>query len=90
MKPFGAGKAGKLKRRPKRAKRVEAPKSCRFEKEKTFEVDYRDLATLGRYVSSQGKISTRKRNGTTAFYQRQVATAIKRARFLALLPFVGE
>jgi small subunit ribosomal protein S18 len=41
-------------------------------------------------VSSQGKITGRKRNGNTAFYQRQLTNAVKRARFLALLPFIGE
>ncbi|MBA3685326.1 MAG: 30S ribosomal protein S18 [Planctomycetes bacterium] len=79
----------KKKRKP-RQKRTEAPKFCRFEKDGVFEVDYRDIGILGRYVSAQGKINARKRNGSSAFYQRQVTTAIKRARFLALLPYVGE
>jgi len=92
MKPFGPkGKFGDKKGgKKKRAKRVEAPKSCRFEKEETFEIDYRDIQSIGRLVSSQGKITSRKRNGNTAFYQRQLTNAVKRARFLALLPFVGE
>jgi small subunit ribosomal protein S18 len=85
-----SAKGGKFKRKPKRAKRVEAPKSCRFTKDDTFEVDYRDIGTLGRLVSSQGKISARKRTGSSAFYQRQVALAVKRARYLALLPYIGE
>jgi small subunit ribosomal protein S18 len=82
--------AAAKKRKKARAKRTEAPKFCRFEKEGTFEVDYRDIPVLQRYVSAQGKINPRKRNGSTAFYQRQVTTAIKRARFLALLPYIGE
>jgi small subunit ribosomal protein S18 len=93
MKPFApGGKFGKNSKtkRPKRPKRVEAPKACRFTKENLFEVDYRDINTLQRLVSAQGKISSHKRNGTSAFYQRQVAVAVKRARFLALLPFLGE
>ena len=92
MKPsmFGAkGAKGKFVRK-KRAKRVEAPKPCRFTKEKLFEVDYRDQNTLSRLVSSQGKIQSKKRNGISSFYQRQVQLAVKRARFLALLPFLGE
>jgi small subunit ribosomal protein S18 len=93
MKPttgFGS-KFGKNKqRRPKRQKRVEAPKPCRFTKDGVFEVDYRDISILGRMVSAQGKIQSRRRNGASAFYQRQVQQAVKRARFLALLPFVGE
>ncbi len=90
---FGpAGKKNKkdFKKRPKRAKRVEVPKPCRFVKEGTFQIDYRDVAVLNRYVSSQGKLSSGKRNGNTAFYQRQLCLAVKRARYLALLPYVGE
>jgi small subunit ribosomal protein S18 len=93
MKPgfgFGGPKGRKNQRRPKRPKRVEAPKACRFTKEKTFEVDYRDIGTLQRLVSAQGKIQSRRRNGVSSFYQRQVQTAVKRARFLGLLPYVGE
>ncbi len=90
MKPSGPGGKFGRKKRVKRAKRVEAPKSCRFQKEGTFEVDYRDINTISRYVSSQGKIAPRKRNGSTAFYQRQLMLAVKRARYLALLPYVGE
>ena len=48
------------------------------------------MGILGRYVTPQGKIHSRKRSGVTAFYQRQLAIAVKRARFLALLPYVGE
>jgi len=79
----------KKKRKP-RAKKTEAPKSCRFTKDDLFEVDYRDIGVIGRFVSSQGKINPRKRSGVSAFYQRQMNIAIKRARYLALLPYVGE
>jgi small subunit ribosomal protein S18 len=78
------------KKRKTRARKTEAPKACRFEKEKTFEIDYRDLGLLNRFVSQQGKLHSRKRNGISAFYQRQLALAVKRARFLALLPYIGE
>jgi len=80
----------KKKKRKARAKRVEAPKPCRFTREGVFEIDYRDIDTLRRYVSAQGKIHPRKKNNVSAFYQRQLTTAIKRARYLALLPTVGE
>jgi len=73
-----------------KARRQEPVKPCRFTKEGTFEIDYRDIGTLGRMVSSQGKINPRKRNGIATRYQRQLKTAIKRARFLALLPYVGD
>jgi small subunit ribosomal protein S18 len=69
---------------------VEAPKFCRFTRDGIFEVDYREIDVLRRHVSAQGKISPRKRNGITAQYQRQLNIAIKRARFLGLLPYVGE
>lgn len=78
------------KRGKKRAKRVEAPKPCRFTRDGVFEIDYRDVQTLGRFVSSQGKIQPRKKNNVSASYQRQLKIAIKRARFLALLPYVGN
>ena len=55
-----------------------------------FEIDYRDIDTLRRYVTAQGKIQPRKKNNTSAYYQRQLNVAIKRARFLALLPTVGD
>ena len=75
----------------KRARRViEAPKFCRFTRDNIFEVDYREIDVLRRHVSAQGKISPRKRNGITAQYQQQLKVAIKRARFLGLLPYVGE
>lgn len=77
-------------KRKSRPKKTEAPKACRFEKEKHFEIDYRDLGQLNRFVSQQGKLHGRKRNGVSAYYQRQVALAVKRARYLALLPYVGE
>lgn len=78
------------KKRKTRARKPEAPKACRFEKEKLFEIDYRDVGLLNRFVSPQGKLHGRKRNGISAFYQRQLNIAVKRARFLALLPFLGE
>ena len=73
-----------------RVRRQEAPKPCRFTKENVFEIDYRDIGTLSRYVSAQGKIQPRKKNNVSAYYQRQLKMAIKRARFLGLLPYVGE
>jgi small subunit ribosomal protein S18 len=89
MALFGAKKPP-FKRKPKRAKKLDTPKGCRFAREAVFEIDYRDLPTLTRHVSSQGKLSSRKRSGVSAYYQRQMSNAVKRARFLALLPYVGE
>lgn len=62
-------------------------KFCRFTAENVKEIDYKDLETLKAYVSETGKIVPSRITGTKAKYQRQLGTAIKRARVLALLPF---
>ena len=62
-------------------------KFCRFTAEGTIEIDYKDLATLKNYVTETGKIVPSRITGTKARYQRQLAAAVKRARFLALLPY---
>ena len=65
-------------------------KFCRFTAEGVEEIDYKDLATLKQYVTETGKIVPSHITGTRASYQRQLATAIKRARFLALLPYTDR
>ena len=62
-------------------------KFCRFTAEGIKEIDYKDLQTLRNYVTETGKIVPSRITGTKAKYQRQLATAIKRARFLALLTY---
>ena len=62
-------------------------KFCRFTAEGVKEIDYKDLQTLKNYITETGKIVPSRITGTNAKYQRQLATAIKRARFLALLPY---
>jgi len=62
-------------------------KYCRFTAEGVKEIDYKDLNTLKAYVSESGKIVPSRITGTKAKYQRQLTTAIKRARALALLPY---
>lgn len=62
-------------------------KYCKFTAEGVKEIDYKDLDTLKQYVSETGKIVPSRITGTKAKYQRQLATAVKRARFLALLPY---
>ena len=62
-------------------------KFCRFTAEGVKEIDYKDLDTLKAYVSETGKIVPSRITGTKAKYQRQLATAVKRARFLALLSY---
>jgi small subunit ribosomal protein S18 len=60
---------------------------CRFTAEGITEIDYKDLNLLKAYVSESGKIVPSRITGTAAKYQRQLSTAIKHARFLALLPY---
>ena len=62
-------------------------KFCRFTADGVKEIDYKDRQTLKNYVTETGKIVPSRITGTKARYQRQLATAIKRARFLALLPY---
>jgi small subunit ribosomal protein S18 len=65
-------------------------KFCRFTAEGVKYIDYKDLATLKGYVTETGKIVASRITGTKSFYQRQLAVAIKRARFLALLPYTDQ
>lgn len=62
-------------------------KFCRFTAEKIQEVDYKQVDLLKDFISENGKIIPARITGTKAHYQRQLATAVKRARFLALLPY---
>lgn len=62
-------------------------KFCRFTAEGVSQIDYKDLDTLKGYVTETGKIVPSRITGTKARYQRQLATAIKRARYVALLPY---
>ncbi len=63
---------------------------CRFTAEGVKEIDYKDLETLKQYVTETGKIVPSRITGTKARYQRQLATAIKRARYLALMPYTDS
>jgi small subunit ribosomal protein S18 len=65
-------------------------KFCRFTAEDVKEIDFKDLNTLKAYVSETGKIVPSRITGTKAKYQRQLAVAIKRARYLALLPYTDS
>jgi small subunit ribosomal protein S18 len=60
---------------------------CRFTAEKVEQIDYKDVDTLRDFIGENGKITPARLTGTKAHYQRQLDTAIKRARFLALLPY---
>jgi small subunit ribosomal protein S18 len=65
-------------------------KFCRFTADKVEEIDYKDLQTLKANVTESGKIVPSRITGTKARYQRQLATAVKRARFIALLPYTDS
>jgi small subunit ribosomal protein S18 len=65
-------------------------KYCKFTAEGVEQIDYKDLATLKAYVTETGKIVPSRITGTRSFYQRQLAVAIKRARYLALLPYTDQ
>ena len=65
-------------------------KFCRFTAENVKEIDYKDLNTLKAYISETGKIVPSRITETKAKYQRQLGTAIKRARYLALLPYTDS
>ena len=65
-------------------------KSCFFCKSKVDEVDYKNVNELRRYVSEKGKIRSRRISGACRRHQRQVAVAVKRARELALLTYIGD
>jgi small subunit ribosomal protein S18 len=65
-------------------------KFCRFTAEGVERIDYKDLATLKNYITETGKIVPSRITGTKSNYQRQLAVAVKRARYLALLPYTDQ
>lgn len=76
-------------RRPSRGKYIPKRKVCFFCRDKVQYIDYKDPAKLRPYISDRGKISPRRKSGACAKHQRALAAAIKRARHIALLPFVS-
>lgn len=71
-------------------KKMPRKKVCAFCQEKIDRIDYKDVNRLKKYISEGGKILPRRMSGTCAAHQKLLATAIKRARIAALLPFKGE
>ena len=71
-------------------KEIKTKKVCRFTQNKVTYIDYKDVKLLQKYVTEQGKVIPKRITGTSALYQRQLTTAIKRARYMALLPFVSD
>ena len=65
-------------------------KFCRFTAEDVKQIDYKDLGTLKQYITETGKIVPSRITGTKSHYQRQLAVAVKRARYLSLLPYTDQ
>ena len=80
----------KIKNLKKLLKKRESRNKCRFTRSRVEHIDYKDVQTLQKMVSQQGKIYGRKRTGTQAHFQRKLKLAVKRARYLALLPYMGR
>ena len=90
--PRGKGKFSK-DRKPKRNTQsllFKRKRFCRFTVANVVEIDYKDVDVLRDFIGENGKITSARLTGTRAFYQRQLTTAIKRARFLALVPYSDQ
>ena len=87
--PRGKGRGAKDKRTKRSSQSLlfRRKRFCRFTVAKVEEIDYKDVDTLRDFIGENGKITPARLTGTRAFYQRQLTTAIKRARYLALLPY---
>lgn len=72
-----------IKKKPKK-------KVCYFTKNKIKYIDYKDVELLKKFIAPSGKISARRMTGTSAKYQRELARAIKNARYMALLPYIAD
>ncbi len=79
-----------VKAQPKKFKKTAKRKVCSFCVDHVDEVDYKDVAKLKRYITEKGKILPRRQTGTCAEHQRALTVAIKRAREMALIPYVGD
>ena len=97
FQPQGTGPVAEGQRRPPRRKgegygRKYTPrrKVCQFCADKISYIDFKDLSRLRRHLSDRGKIEPRRKTGTCALHQRALATAVKRARHMALLPYTAE
>lgn len=71
-------------------KEIRTKKICRFTQSKIKYIDYKNVKLLQKFVSEQGRIIPKRITGTSSKYQRQLAIAVKRARHMALLPYVSD
>ncbi len=79
-----------MRRKPSSPFGFRKRKGCPFKAAGTKEIDYKDTETLSRFITARGKILPRRITGVSHFHQKKLTAAIKRARLMALLPFVGE
>ncbi len=86
----GARSSGRSYRNSRGGRYYSRPKVCQFCTDKSLSIDYKNVDLLKRFITDEGKIRPRRQTGTCARHQRALATAIKRARHLALLPFTGK
>jgi small subunit ribosomal protein S18 len=86
---MGKMMGNKFKQTKKKPAVVREQTQCRFCREKRTYIDYKDIDTLQKLLTNRGKIFSRKRSGNCAHCQRLVQQAIKRARFMSLLPFTS-
>lgn len=84
----GKGKGGR--RSQQQSALFKRKRFCRFTAEGVEQIDYKDVETLRDFIAENGKIIPARLTGTKAHYQRQLDTAVKRARFLALLPYTDN
>ena len=85
MANMNGGDRADKQSRPRKRRKV-----CQFCADKATFIDYKDVAKLRRFISERSKILPRRTTGTCAMHQRELTTAIKRARQIALLPYVSE
>ena len=89
-KKFDKNKAKEKLKRKQQNPLFKRKKFCRFTAEKIEQIDYKDVDLLKDFITDNGKIIPARLTGTKARYQRQLQVAVKRARFLALLPFTDN
>lgn len=82
-------KRDKEKAGPKKFKKFIEKRRCRFCEERVSRIDYKDLANLQKSLTPQGKIFSRKRSGCCGYHQKMFEASVKRARFIALLPYTA-
>ena len=85
-----AAKPAETDEKSKKVRRAPKKKVCLFCTEKNADIDYKDINRLKKFITEKGKIIPRRASGVCAEHQRDLSVAIKRARYMALLPYVGE